>query len=434
MNELSPGRKQEIRERITYDSARVAAGGRRSFLKNAVALAAMGAGGTEAMAAARDSAPSSLKITGLKTTVLHAGGAEWTVLVELPTNQGIVGLGQTSFRAKPSVIQPVLENVLKPMVTGRNPFDNEVLWMQMYLENNKYGFEGTTVLAVSAVDMALWDLMGKAVDQPVWRLLGGKFRDKVEVYASRSERKYDDNNPKGVAELLAKDCVPAGFKALKIHTHPYGKVNTVSDARMDIDPTLEEVAELRRLVGPKFKIMVDVNNAYTPAQAIKVGRKLEELDAFWIEEPVAVYNYRGLAQVADALELRVAAGEQQFARWEFYRLITEGKVDIIQPDVALCGGITEMRKIAAIASVFDISIASHNTVNGIPTTAALHFWTATQNVRYPQEYDFHAVRPDYGLRIVVDPVVAKDGFLTPPDKPGLGVELNAAEVAKLAKG
>ena len=99
---------------------------------------------------------------------------------------------------------------------------------------------------------------------------------------------------------------------------------------------------------------------------------------------------------------------------------------------AICGGITEMRKIAAIASIFDISIASHNTVNGIPTTAALHFWVATQNARYPQEYDFHAVRPDYGLRLVKDPVVAKDGYLTPPDKPGLGVELNTDEIAKLS--
>jgi L-alanine-DL-glutamate epimerase-like enolase superfamily enzyme len=432
MNELlSFGAKREMRERLVHDAARAPAGSRRRFLQGAAAsLVAMGAGGAAAMAAARDAAPASLKITDLKTTILRLGGQDWTVLVELPTNQGIVGLGQTTFRAKPKVIQPVLENILKPALIGRSPFDNEFLWMQAFLDNTKYG-SGLHIMAMSAIDMALWDLMGKAVDQPVWRLLGGKFRDKVEVYASRAERKYDDNDPKGVAEMLVKDVVPAGFRGLKTHTHPGANLKTTSDARMDVDPTLEEVGEIRRLAGPKFKIMVDVNNAYTPIQAIKVGHKLEELDAFWIEEPVAVYNYSGLAQVADALELRVAAGEQQFARWEFYRLIAEGHVAVIQPDVAICGGITEMRKIAAIASVFDVSIASHNTLNGIPTTAALHFWAATPNARYPQEYDFHAVRPDYGARMVKDPVKPQDGFLTPPDKPGLGVELNPDEIAKL---
>jgi L-alanine-DL-glutamate epimerase-like enolase superfamily enzyme len=430
---LSSGRKQEIRERLTHDAARVEAGNRRSFLRKAAAtLVAAGAGGAEAMAAARDAAPASLKITDLKTTTLHLGGQDWTVLVEMLTNQGITGLGQTTFRAKPKVIQPVLENVLKPIVVGRNPFDNELLWMQMFLDNARYGMAGTHVLAISAVDMALWDLMGKAVEQPVWRLLGGKFHDKVEVYASRSERKYDDHDPKGVAEMLVKDVLAAGFKALKTHTHPGANIKSTSDARMDVDPTVAEIAEIRRLAGPKIKIMVDVNNAYSPAQAIKVGRKLEALDAFWIEEPVAVFNYRGLAQVCEALELRVAVGEQQFGRWEFYRLLTEGQVDIIQPDVAICGGITEMRKIAAIASVFDVGIASHNTLNGIATTAALHFWAATLNARYPQEYDFHAVRTDYGERMVKDPVMPKDGFLTPPDKPGLGVELNAAEIGRLS--
>jgi len=201
---------------------------------------------------------------------------------------------------------------------------------------------------------------------------------------------------------------------------------------MDIDPTVEEIAEIRRLAGPKFKIMADVTNAYTPAQAIKVGRQLQELDVFFMEEPVAVYDYRGLAQVADALDMRIAAGEQQFTRFEFYRLITEGHVDVIQPNVAICGGITEMRKIAAVASLFDISIVSHNTLNGIPTTAALHFWVSTHNVRYPQEYDFNVSHPDYGLLMVKDPVLPRGGFLTPLEGPGLGVELNGAEVAKLA--
>src|SRR5579871_4437326 len=134
MSLLSPGKKQEMRDRLRHDAARVDAANRRGFLQKAAAtLVAAGAGGTEAMAAARDAAPASLKITDLKTTVLHTNGQDWTVLVELLTNQGIVGLGQTTFRTKPKVIEPVLQNVLKPMLLGHNPFEYDVLWMQMFL-------------------------------------------------------------------------------------------------------------------------------------------------------------------------------------------------------------------------------------------------------------------------------------------------------------
>jgi D-arabinonate dehydratase/D-galactarolactone cycloisomerase len=352
--------------------------------------------------------------------------------VEVRTNQGLVGLGQTSFRENPRVLVSVFENVLKPMLVGQCPFEYERLWMQMFNNNSKYGTNGPLLLAISAVDFALWDLMGKALNAPIWRLLGGKFRDKVEVYASRSERSYTAP-PKQIAADLVKDALGGGFSALKTHTHPVGFNALLSyDSRMDTDTTVEEIAEIRRLAGPRIKIMVDCNNQYTPSQAIKVGRKLQELDAFWMEEPVGLFDLPGMAKVADALDMRIAAGEQQFNRWEFYRLITEGKLDIIQPNASICGGITEIRKIAAIASLFDISICSHNTLNGIPTAAALHFWVSAHNVRYPQEYDFHAVRTDFGARLVRNPVVAKGGYLTPPDGPGLGLELDTAEVAKLA--
>ncbi|MGA2738662.1 MAG: mandelate racemase/muconate lactonizing enzyme family protein [Bryobacteraceae bacterium] len=430
MTELPSGHKREARERLVHDLIRTPAAGRRRFLAGAAsALVAATAGEPLASAATVAADATNLKITDLKTTILQINHQDWTTLVEVRTNQGLTGLGQTTFRATPKVLYSILENVLKPIVIGHSPFEYERLWSEMFLNNLKYGTNGALLLAISAIDFALWDLMGKAVNLPVYRLLGGKFRDKVEVYASRSERRTDDN-PKAIAQRLVEDVLPAGFHALKAHTHvtsPRGY-----DADMDADHTVEEIAEIRRLTGPDIKIMVDVNNAYTPQQAIKVGRKLQELDAFWLEEPVELLDLQGLARVADAIDVRIAAGEQQFNRWEFYRLIVEGHVDIIQPNASICGGITEIRKIAAVASLFETAIASHNTLNGIPTTAALHFWVSTQNVRYPQEYDFNATRPDFGLRIVKHPVVAKDGYPTPPEGPGLGVELDEVEVAKLS--
>ena len=423
----SPDQRQENRERLVHDLKSTPGPRRRHFLMQAAA--GLAAAGSTAVAAPADV---NLKITDLKATILRVNNEDWTTLVEVRTNQGAVGYGQTSFRENPRVLVSVLDNILKPMLIGRSPFEYEVLWMQMFNNNTKYGTNGPLLLAVSAVDFALWDLMGKTLNVPIWRLLGGKFRDKVEVYASRSERDYFAP-PKQIAEALVKDILPAGFRALKTHTHAVGFNALRSyDSRMDNDPTIEEITEIRRLAGPKVKIMVDCNNQYTPSQAIKVGRKLQELDAFWMEEPVGLFDLQGMAKVADALDIRIAAGEQQFNRWEFYRLITEGKLDIIQPNASICGGITEIRKIAAIASLFDISICSHNTLNGIPTTAALHFWASTHNVRYFQEYDFHATRTDFGARMVKNPVVAKDGFLTPPDGPGLGIDLDHAEIAKLA--
>lgn len=432
VNAPSQGRKEEARERLLHDLARTPPLERRRFLRHAAAALVAAAAGT-ARAAAGGKAPPKLKITDLKTTILRVNSKDWTTLVEVRTDQGLVGLGQTTFRAQPKVINSILENVLKPVIAGHSPFEYERLWMDMFINNTKYGTNGPLLLAISAVDFAFWDLMGKAVDLPVYRLLGGKFRDKVEVYASLSERREKDNSPKALAGRLVNDVVPAGFHALKTHTHPSGFTATGSfDASMDNDPTIEEIAEIRRLAGPKFKIMADCNNAYTAAQALKVGRKLQELDVFWMEEPVGLFDFAALAKVADALDMRIAAGEQQFNRWEFYRLITEGRLDIIQPNASICGGITEIRKIAAIASLFDVSIGSHNTLNGIPTAAALHFWVSTHNVRYPQEYSFNTSRTDFGLRIVKDPIIAKDGFLTPREDPGLGVELDRAEVAKLA--
>jgi len=434
MTELPPGHKREARERLLHDLCTTPAAGRRRFLAGAAsALVAASAGESSASASTAGVDATSLRITDLKTTILQINQQDWTTLVEVRTNQGLTGLGQTTFRATPKVLYSILENVLKPVIIGHSPFEYERLWSDMFLNNLKYGTNGALLLAISAIDFALWDLMGKAVNLPVYRLLGGKYRDKVQVYASRSERRTENDDPKAIAQRLVEDVVPAGFHALKAHTHPQALTTQRGyDADMDTDQTVAEIAEIRRLTGPAFKIMVDVNNAYTPQQAIKVGRKLQELDAFWIEEPVELFDLQGLARVADALDVRVAAGEQQFNRWEFYRLITEGHVDIIQPNASICGGITEIRKIAAVASLFETAIASHNTLNGIPTTAALHFWVSTQNVRYPQEYDFSTTRTDFGARIVKHPVVAKDGYLTPPEGPGLGVELDDREVAKLA--
>lgn len=432
MPPLAEGQKREARERLRHDLAKTAAPNRRRFLMNAAAALAGGAAMRQSLAAYAEKAPSSLKITDIRTTILRIDGRDWTTLIEVLTNQGIVGLGQTTFRVQPKVINAAIENVLKPMLVGRSPFEYETLWMSMFINNTKYGMAGTHVLAVSALDIALWDLMGKALDLPVYRLLGGKFRERVEVYASQTEIRGPDTGPRQLAEQMVRDAKEAGFNSVKTHTHPGQNADRSFDARMNIDPTVEVISELRKAAGPKFGLLADVTNAYTPAQAIKVGRQLQDLDTFFMEEPVAVFDYLGLAKVADALDMRIAAGEQQFTRWEFYRLITEGHVDLIQPNVIICGGITEMRKIAAMAAIFDISIVSHNTLHGIPTAAAIHFWVSTHNVRYQQEYVYNVRRKVDGNTILKVPVVQKNGFVEAPEGPGLGVELDRAAVARLS--
>jgi len=353
--------------------------------------------------------PPKLKVTEIKTYVLKTG----QTFVEVFTDGGLTGLGECSPMIHGSVFAALIDKAIVPAVVGQSPFDVEKIWRKVYFGKYKLGPMGVYLNALAGVDIALWDIMGKALGVPCYMLMGGKVRDKVPLYASamRNRRK-----PVEEAKHLAK-WIEQGYTAAKIHPYSEWAFN------QGVDDTLDVAREVRAAL-PNVKLGVDPNNAYTVDRAIEVGRQLEKLGCAWFEEPIAAYDYAGYARLCDALDIPVSAGEQEYTRWQHKDLIEQGKVDIIQPDVVKCGGLTELLKIGTLASLLNRPIKCHNTQPTIGTAAHYHFWVSEPMCLDHQEYpaDDHPLRDRFP--ILTEPLQIEKGFLTIPDRPGLGVEIN----------
>ena len=360
-----------------------------------------------------------MKITDVKPLVLR----QRFILVKVFTDEGIVGIGECSPMNAP-VIVAMLEHALKPLVLGEDPFNIERLWNKMFYAPYKLGPMGAQLEAISGIDIALYDIVGKALGVPAYKLLGGAVRDKVEVYASSMRR---DLTPRQEAERV-EEFAKQGYRAYKMHSATPWMFDS------GFDQTIKTLKAIRSLAGYDMDLLVDVNNAYTLHRAIQVGRQLEELKVFHFEEPIAAYDYAGYGKLVEALDIPIAAGEQEYTRWQHRDLITIGNVDIVQPDVMKSGGITETKKIALLADTYNKSVTVHNTQPTVGTAAHLHFWASTPNCRYPQEYNIepHPLRDEYP--ILKEPLIVKDGFLDVPQGPGLGIELDEKAVAKLMEG
>lgn len=371
----------------------------------------------EAELTALTASPPKLKVTEIKTYVLKTG----QTLVEVFTDGGITGIGECSPMVHGSVFAGLIDKAIRGYVVGQSPFDVEKIWRSAFFGRYKLGPMGVYLNALAGVDIALWDIMGKALGVPCYMLMGGKVRDKVPLYAS-AMRHY--RKPKEEAEHLAR-WVQRGFTAVKIHPYDYWAFD------QGTDDTLDVVREVRAVLGPKISLMVDPNNAYSVHRAIEVGRELEKFGCSLFEEPIAAYDYEGYARLCDALDIPVGAGEQEYTRWQHKDLIVHGKVDVIQPDVVKCGGLTELRKIGTVASVFNRPIQCHNTQPTIGTAAHYHFWVSEPMCLYHQEYpaEDHPLRDRYP--ILTEPLPIKDGYLTMPDRPGIGIEIDRKVLKEL---
>jgi len=357
-----------------------------------------------------------MKITDVKATPLKTG----TIIVQVFTDQGIMGIGECS-PMNTAVIAHFVNTALKPLAVGQNPLEIDKLWNKMTFSTYKLGVQGAQPEAIAGVDIALWDILGKVTGLPIHTLLGGAYRDKVLMYASIGGG--GGMRPEGMAKNVER-FLKLGFKAIKIRMD-WGVM------RQDADPVkdIEMFRQVRSITGDTIPLSFDANNGYSVSTAIQQGRKFEELGIYHYEEPVAQYDYAGLAAVADALDVPVAAGEHEYTRWQFRDLIAQGKVDIIQPDVVKCGGISEMRKIAVLGSVYDKQFVPHQTQPTIGTAASLHVCAALPNATRPQEYS--GDKPELDA-IFKEPLVFKDGYIDVPSKPGLGLELIESKMKALA--
>lgn len=351
-----------------------------------------------------------MKITDVKVTEVKR-----IILVRVHTDEGLVGLGECSGMNGP-VVRSVVEGSLRPLLLGEDPRDIERLWERMYVSTYKIRGQSQSI-GISGVDIALWDLLGKALDVPVYRLLGGCYRDRIRMYASSVPRELKD--PARSAEMAAR-YVESGFAALKV------KVGTRWGFDDLPDLAVQTVRAIRQAIGPGPGLMVDANSAYTAHTAIRMGRQFEEQDIFHFEEPVPFHDLGAMAQVAAALDVPVAGGEQDHTRYRFREILEQGAADILQCDVTKAGGLSECKKIAAMADAFGKPVTPHNTAQTVGMAATLHFLASTPNCRYAQEC---TILPDQKVdpardELLTEPFRVVNGTLSVPKGPGLGVTLN----------
>ncbi len=342
----------------------------------------------------------------------------YATFVKITTNDGIVGWGESICREVPQASAAIIENLFKKLLIGQDPLDVEVLWERMYHTLRTRGHsQGFFIEAISGVDCALWDVIGKHFKTPVHKLIGGAHEDKVKAYASS----ILFGKPEDIVKT-AKQLVEQGHDEIKI------KVGRGED-------DVKTVKLMRDAFGNDVEIMVDANSAYNVATAIKWGRKFEKYDCMWLEEPVPPDDIHGYIKVAKALDIPVCGSEGRFARYDFRDLISMGAIDIAQPDIARVGGISEIKKIIAIASAFDIPVTLHVGLSGAGCRAAALQVASTIPRELFLNYEIYYLPNPLHTEIISKPIeVFKDGYLELPKEPGLGLHLDENKMLKfLAK-
>ncbi len=336
------------------------------------------------------------------------------IIVRVQTSEGLTGYGEAHPGRSPGAIVSLIHNTLAPMLIGMNATDVIGVAQRVHrMQLSSHGVGSGASLALSGIDMALWDIRGKAANMPLYELLGGSKR-RLPAYAGGISLGYQ---PKESLAEEALEYVARGYKAIKLR---------IGDtARNDI----LRVQHVRRVLGDDIDILTDANTTYSMADARRVLPVLAEIQAGWLEEPFACNDFASYREAAKITPLvPIAAGENHYTRFEFAQLLEAGAVQIWQPDLSKCGGITEGLRIAAMASAYRIPINAHSSATGINHAATIHFMAATENAGYFEACvsHFNPLRDMFGTTFEI----GEDGCVEPMDKPGLGVEVDESLFAK----
>ena len=385
-----------------------------------------------------------MKITDVETYVLLAdnydpnltSSAQDTCLVIIKTDEGIEGYGEcdtSPWVAKAFIESPgthTMDQCVKDILIGSDPLKVDDLWSKIYVGTAMTGRRGAGVNAISAVDMALWDIMGKYENKPVFELMGGKKQDEVIPYASlqpvgHSFQEYKDSLVEWATK--AKDL---GFRAVKSEVTlngPYAH----SGLNENDDKATEVVAAVRKALGPDIKLMIDVQYRWLNAdEALPIVKDWEEFDIYFLETPIWTDDIKGYARMHDEAPMKIAAGEWLSTRYEFEDLIINGKIDVAQPDVGRCGGLTEAMKIAKFSQEHKRIIVPHCWKTSVSISATAHFAFNTPNCAFieylPPQLCVEILRKE----LATEGFEYIDGRISPPTKPGLGIELNKDAIKK----
>jgi L-alanine-DL-glutamate epimerase-like enolase superfamily enzyme len=338
-------------------------------------------------------------------------GASQAVLVKVTADNGTVGWGECHAPVAPRVHQTIISDLLAPVLIGHDARDVEVLWSRMYQTQRLRGYAtGFYMEAIAGVDLALWDILGKSLNTPLYRILGGKFRDRIPTYGSAG-------NPE-----TAKQMVDAGFPAIKMGLSKGATKN------------LDLVASVSTAIKGRGELLIDSLGAYKLSEAVLIGRELEKLGNIgWWEDPLGPEDISGYKQLADALDLAICAGEEVSNRFQIRDWLEQRSVDILNPDVCRAGGISETRRIAMMADAYGLLWSPHVSTGAGPYRAAsIHLAAATPNCVTIEGGSSH--EGPLGNRLLRQPLDYKPGSVGVPEGPGLGIEFDEKALAAVTVG
>jgi D-arabinonate dehydratase len=327
---------------------------------------------------------------------------EFTV-VKIETDENIDGWGITWWHHPAEII----DHYIKSLIIGEDPFLYERIWNKMYAQLYRER-RGSAISAISAVDIAIWDIISKYYNKPLYKVLGG-YREEVSCYIS--DGYYREK--KGIEDLLEeiKQYLKMGFNSIKIKV-----------GKLKLEDESERVKQVRDFIGPKRDLMVDANNGYSRIDALKIGKTFENLDVKWFEEPLNPDDLDGMSELRKKLRVPIAAGELDYLRYSFRDLIIRGSVDIIQPDVCFVGGITEFIKISSLASSFNVSVSPHAQHNihtqlcaALPNCLTIEYFMKESDI----QKDMYLYKMD---------IKPENGHLKPLNKPGVGIEIDESKL------
>ena len=345
-----------------------------------------------------------------------------TCLVEIDTDAGLTGLGEAKVGVgnlgNYAALVTLIHAELAPLLVGRDPRDVTALWEAIYNGTRAHyvqahgrtfpvvGRRGITISALSGIDIALWDLLGKAVGQPVWRLLGGRLRERIPAYASGGWA------PVGGVGRQLRQYVERGHRAVKMR---------VGLQDRSVDDSAARVREARESLGPEIGLMVDAHGTWSVREAQRFARKVADCDLAWLEEPVSPDNVTGQAEVRASTDIAIAAGETEQTRFAFRDLIDARAVDVLQPDVAIAGGITETLRICALAATHGLTVAPHLWGGAVLFASGLHLAVATPCVN---TLEFSRGENPLLHDLAQEPFDLQDGYVVASERPGLGLTLD----------
>jgi D-arabinonate dehydratase len=323
-------------------------------------------------------------------------------LVKIHTDDGIIGWGHTFGYGAAKIITQIVREILQPFLLDQDPLANERLWESMFYGTQQFGRKGAVVRAISAVDIALWDVKGQSAGLPLYKLLGA-YRDRIPVYVSGGYYRRGE----GLKELQAEmeTWAERGFKGVKMRV---GMLSVADD--------MERIRVAREALGDEAHLMLDAEYVWEDANAaITAIKHFEEFNPYWIEGPASLNKIQTHARIRRAVSTPIATGGQEYTRWGFFEWIREQAIDIVQADVIVVGGITEWLKVAHIADIFDLKVSPHANWN-----IHSHLVAATPNALFVEYFDPAAEIKVFD-KVIKDPVVPVDGYISPPDRPGYGI-------------